>query len=419
MKEKALTWAQYHPDVAEAFTTFTPWPAELIETDHATFSQPSVAIGPEDEMVVNAWPCDDGTKAAVYHSIDRGATWSKLCDVPLAFEIPSGFKQMTVHTNGVGFLQHGTILLSYSVPYNDGRPYAGYEDESLHYQTFVIRTTDRGATWQDPFELDASPWMNVAGMGRMTQAPGGAALWHFYCENQPRPGKPLPKSEWKVTGRVYASSDSGKTWAPLGETGDHWDETDLLPLDENRVLAVTRYQRKKLPSDPEELATAYYFDAEHRQSKPDCQECAIGATTVGGHSVYKQSAIGVTEDGGRTWTRAHLATGWLQQTACLVRLSDGTVVIPFSHKDAGQGQRFMVSYDDGATWSRTVYELHKGGMYASSVVLSDDTIVTVHATGRNMGGRGTLDVLRWKVPPKKEVEKGGFFTPRPVDETPD
>jgi len=93
--------------------------------------------------------------------------------------------------------------------------------------------------------------------------------------------------------------------------------------------------------------------------------------------------------------------------------------MPVSHKDAGQGQRLMISYDDGATWSRTVYELHKGGMYASSVVLADDTIVTAHARGRNMGGRGTLDVLRWNVPPKKEVEKGGFFTPRPVDATPD
>ena len=28
MKEKALTWAQYHPEVAETFTTFTAWPAE-------------------------------------------------------------------------------------------------------------------------------------------------------------------------------------------------------------------------------------------------------------------------------------------------------------------------------------------------------------------------------------------------------
>ena len=93
-----------------------------------------------------------------------------------------------------------------------------------------------------------------------------------------------------------------------------------------------------------------------------------------------------------------------------MRLADGTILMPFSHKDKGQGQRFMISYDEGKTWSRTVYELHVGGMYASSVVLDDGTIVTAYAE-RN----GPFTVLRWRAPSRKAVEKGGFFEPLAVN----
>lgn len=147
MEEKAWTWARYHPDVAEAFERFEPWPAEIIKTDHALFSQSSLAIGPDDELVVNAWPLDEGTKAAIHHS------------------------------------------------------------------------SDRGVTWEDPVELDASLWMNVAGMSRVTEAPGGTALWHFHCGNQPRPGharpiggapkyepgKWVPPGYWRALERARAS----------------------------------------------------------------------------------------------------------------------------------------------------------------------------------------------------------------------
>lgn len=66
---------------------------------------------------------------------------------------------------------------------------------------------------------------------------------------------------------------------------------------------------------------------------------------------------------------------------------------PFGHKTTAQGmrfgQRFLVSYDEGASWSQTVYELYHGGLYANSVVLDD---VTVH-DNRDAGQRH-LNVLR-------------------------
>ena len=38
-------------------------------------------------------------------------------------------------------------------------------------------------------------------------------------------------------------------------------------------------------------------------------------------------------------------TGNGQQSASFVQLSDGSLVLAFGHKDAGEGQKFILSYD--------------------------------------------------------------------------
>ena len=157
----------------------------------------------------------------------------------------------------------------------------------------------------------------------------------------------------------------------------------------------------------------YYFDPEHRKAKPDCHGCNQDPPT--GHSVYKQTAVAFSSDAGRTWTRPRIVTAWVQQTGCLVRLSDGTLILPFGHKDQGNGQRFIVSYDQGQTWSKTIFELNKCGMYANSEALQDDTIVTVFSVESHSGGKNCLAALGWKVPPKDIVSQKGFFEPASVE----
>jgi len=82
------------------------------------------------------------------------------------------------------------------------------------------------------------------------------------------------------------------------------------------------------------------------------------------------------------------------------------------HKENVGGPRFMVSYDEGQSWGKTVFELNRSGWYASSVVLSDDTIVTVYALEQNSVGKNELEVPCWKISPRDIVEKKGFFKPR-------
>ena len=43
-----------------------------------------------------------------------------------------------------------------------------------------------------------------------------------------------------------------------------------------------------------------------------------------------------------------LLTGWAQQDGSLLELADGTIVMPFAHKDKGYGQRALFSYDNGS-----------------------------------------------------------------------
>ena len=84
-------------------------------------------------------------------------------------------------------------------------------------------------------------------------------------------------------------------------------------------------------------------------------------------------------------------------------MSDGTLILTTDHRYPRHEAQVLarISHDEGRTWSAEVYHLTRAGGsvlgssikgygtgYASSVVLEDDTIVT-------MTGAGTC--LRWRV----------------------
>lgn len=345
-------WSWYEPKVVS-------WTCERIETDLGGVHQPQINIGPDDELVVQA-------TARLYHSVDGGSTWKKLCDAPGG------------DTSGVAILGDGTILVATNVQAGyDGHP---YESPNYTIRSFTHRSEDRGTTWSAPFELDPWPYQGVGTDAsiRFREAADGTIYYPVSTTAMARPGQPLANADRYFAAQLYVSTDGGRTFRSRCNMGKWTCESDTLPLGDGRLLASIRYQ----------------------------------TPGSGGWPRYKQTAVASSSDAGRTWTVPRIVTGFLQQTACVVRLSDGTVVLPFSHKDVGQGQRFLVSYDSGRTWCKTIYELNKGGMYASSAVLKDDTIVTAFED-RPRGAK--LTVLRWKVPSREQVAGGGFFEPPPVD----
>ena len=408
---RPLTWADYHPDLARTFArSRVPWKSRAVLTRFPA-SQPVVVRGPGEELIANS-------HNTLVHSTDGGLNWRRLGEVPVDSSVPSGFKLLAVNMDGCGVTERGTILFHYTKQFNAGEAYDSYA-ATFHAECYIVRSTDRGKSWQPPVRL-ASKGFNCVGTGRarFVRLPGGVIGLPMETWNAARSGRPVPDSQKWFQAFLYLSSDDGRTWTRSGSLGPHSCEADLLPLPGGRLLASVRYQRKKLPADPARLAAPIWFDPDHRRDT--CAECRkAGAFGVGGHSVFKQTAVVASKDGGRTWSRPKLITGWLQQTGCLVRLSNGTIVLPFGHKTTAMGrrfgQRFLVSYDDGNSWTRTVYELHHGGLYANSVALDDDTIVTVH-DNRDAGDRN-LQVLRWKAPSRAVASQGGFFKPRQVEAT--
>ena len=311
---------------------------------------------------------------------------------------------------GIGVTSKGTLLVTFRQFYHDHKGSCDQADPSCHVKSWIIRSTDRGKTWHHTGMLDPAPYQNIGGAkARFHQMRDGRMLYPVNASSWSRPGKPLPKDERSERALLFESRDDGQSWHRLSSLGEHSDESDLLELPNGRILATTRYQRKKKSTDPADLITPYWLMADH--PRDTCGECKEGPTAVGGHSVYKQSAILHSDDGGKTWSAPTVVTGWVQQTAGIVRLSDGTIAMPFGHKDEGNGQRFILSYDEGQSWSNAIFELNKFGMYAHSVILDDDTIVTVTEAPR-WYKPVKLHVLRWKVPPRCVVEEQGFFVPK-------
>ena len=399
---RPVTWAQEHPEVAANNARPTiAWPCEKIETDLGYCHQPSVVTDSSGELYA------EGSQGRIFHSLDGGRKWSRLCGVPPLFDVPAGMKVISPQTMmGLGVTPSGALLGCWFCAYSangEKETWAqtlGVDDPTLDYAVWVTRSEDRGRTWSASAPFDAPPGVKVgSGKMRVARMPDGRLMIQSNSHQQSRPGRPVTRVQQVHHGYVFVSADDGRTWSREGFIGDYANESDLLQLPSGRILASIRYQRRKYPADPPQLVSP--FD---------------GSAEPGGHSVYKNTAFAFSDDGGVSWSPPRIVTGFTQQTACLVRLSDGTVLMPYSRKDGTNGQRFVVSYDEGRTWSNAIFELNDFGLFASTVALDDDTLVTVHETRRNVAPNNwvMLHALRWKAPTRSDVEKHGFFEPRPA-----
>lgn len=416
---ETLTWTVSHPELFEIFgrpftaegelhrkTTFVPWQFDDIDRTSFRASQPGVFKGPNGELIANGVD-------KIVQSTDNGRTWVALGAPSLRPDIMPGLKHMQTNLGAVGMTSNGTVVAQISTQYNDGRPYEGLSDPTYHVDTYVTRSTDGGKTWEPRAQLNDAPLEQSSSCSmRFFNLPDGTIGLTMGVWYQQDSGEPIPLSEYYMRTYMFSSSDEGKTWqrqespAPICLYGE---EPDVLVLDSGRILAVVRYQRHKLPHDPEDLASPHLmrYDEKGFWYKPPYTL----AKEVGRGLVARFTAVLHSDDGGKTWTKPRIVTGFDEQTGCLVQLSDGTVILVFGHKTDGLGQRFMLSYDDGITWSRKVFQLHRTGQYASSVVLDDDTIVTVIHRGKAR----ELHALSWRAPARDEVAKGGFWRPRPAE----
>ncbi len=152
--------------------------------------------------------------AYVHISTDDGRTW----DVTVAIEIAP--YQGAFSPKGAIELSTGDIILA-----------LGSHEHDPLAASFVVRSTDRGRSWQKPVEAARIP-------GLVFSEPSVAAT---------PSGKLLLMSREDVTGHSYQSesSDGGRTWLPPKPLPFWGYPTHCIRLSDGRMLIV--YGRRKAP----------------------------------------------------------------------------------------------------------------------------------------------------------------------------
>ena len=191
----------------------------------------------------------------------------------------------------------------------------------------------------------------------------------------------------------YRSRDGGKTWRGPIKICEWVAEGGMTRVPSGRLLASVRYQRGPLPTDTPAIRKI--------TNKPD-----------GG---FKHHFLIESDDDGLTWGNLRpLTTIHGQCYGYPAAQSDGTVVVIHDTRygPGPDAARAMISHDEGRTWEDEVYYLYFDtgvSSYSRSVVLGDDTILTVGGTSSHPGakqkwthaiGHSNLTAIRWK--PVKE-----------------
>ena len=257
----------------------------------------------------------------VVRSTDAGKTWTlkTLVDSPGDDRNPA-----------VGQLQDGAILVTYIVNKGYG-PHGEYlGDKAVIDGLFTMRSTDGGNTWEGPIKSPISPDYGESPYGKIVQLPDGTALLNVYYGSKPH-----------LAALVYRSKDDGQTWGDPSVIAENYNETSLVVLSENRILAVMRSE-------------------------------------AGGHL-----ATALSSDKGRKWSEPRLVTRDREHPADAILLKDGRLLLVYGERNRPFGVRAMLSRDQGQTWGPDIIILADDAQqadcgYPSSVEIAPGKIVTMY-----------------------------------------
>jgi len=224
-----------------------------------------------------------GGRAMLIRSTDRGQSWSKpetIIDTPWDDRSPAFLE-----------LPNGTILCSFFM-------YSGAsikEHPELAHRTGVIRSFDKGQTWeQKPHNLP-SPFLADATDGPPILLRDGSVLLAVYG---------TPREGGKEQQAIFRTADGGKTW---------------------QLLAVVK--------------------ADHELSESGIAQLPNGQLVM---ICRPEGDITWSDDGGGTWTPP-VTFGMRMFEPSLLLLTDGTLLCLHGSYGAG-GLRAIFSTDGGQTW---------------------------------------------------------------------
>jgi hypothetical protein len=165
--------------------------------------------------------------------------------------------------------------------------------------TYVHRSQDGGATWDETVEVDVSPFSGGYGMRGGVELASGEIL--------------LPLSDVPHYKKVFLvrSEDGGRSWSPpelaASQEGCEFEEPSLLLLPDGRLLMMLRDN--------------------------------------GSRFLHQISS----DDGGHTWSQPERLPIW-GYPGHLLDLQDGRLLCVYGYRAAPYGIRAVLSYDQGKTW---------------------------------------------------------------------
>jgi sialidase-1 len=236
------------------------------------------------------------------------------------------------------------------------------EDVQRWLGSWIMLSDDRGATWSQPLR---SPVSSPAGPGLLAS---GDLLY-------------LGKDASAMgDGRILAvrSRDGGCSWAlsgtvPLypGTVAGNYHEPHVVELPNGRLVGMIRVENHA--------------------------SCDLASVGVVNFSLMQTNS----DDGGATWS-VPCPLGFHGSPPHLLRHSSGTLVCVYGYRQAGFGQRAMLSYDDGQTWEQD-WIIRDDGLdfdlgYPKSVEMNDGSIFTVYYQKLPGDKKCSLLWSRWTLP---------------------
>jgi hypothetical protein len=170
----------------------------------------------------------------IVFSSDEGKTWSKptvVIDSPADDRNPA-----------FGQAPDGALVVAFwrTTRYDENGKY----NEKLYDKpvtTWLTRSTDAGQTWSDPKPIDVADIAWGSPYGRILTLPDNSMLMNIYGGRIRKQSESIPPDKDDDNAYIYRSTDNGQSWHRFSHPGpDRFNETTLLALPDNRLLAAMR-----------------------------------------------------------------------------------------------------------------------------------------------------------------------------------